>query len=298
MASNMVQQLIDSGIHFGHKASRWNPKMKPYILGKRNSVHLINLRETVRGLLQAKKFIANTVSRNQSVLFVGTKRQAKQAVQSHAQRVGMHYVAERWLGGTLTNFRTIRARLSRLVELEEMDASGLLKKESKKTQSRLQRERRKILRNLEGIRDMSKLPGVVVVIDASHERNAILEARKLGLPSICLIDTDSDPDLVDIPIPGNDDALRAIDTIVAQLADAVEEGKRARPPEEETGPRERKRSSRPSTSQLAEENDQPPADAPKPAQDNPSTKLSGEQTPAVAYAESTGEAAHATGNQN
>ncbi len=257
LASELVQQLIDSGIHFGHKASRWNPKMKPYILGKRNTVHLINLRETVRGLMLAKKFVTQVVARNQDVLFVGTKRQAKTAIETHANRVGMHFVSERWLGGTLTNFRTIRSRLTRLEELERQEESGQLYLESKKTISRLTRERKKILRNLAGIRKMGKLPGVLVIIDSRHERNAVLEARKLKIPSVCLIDTDSDPDMVDIPIPGNDDAIRAIETVVATLADSVEEGKRGRPVEGEqvspTAPSPRKRSRRPTTSQLAED---------------------------------------------
>lgn len=265
MASDLVQQLIETGVHFGHKTSRWNPKMKPYILNQHSSVHLIDIKETVRGLLRARKFIAQVVARNQDILFVGTKRQAKQSIAANAQRVGMHYVAERWLGGTLTNFRTIRSRLSRLEELEQLETSGQLYQESKKTISRLTRERKKILRNLEGIRKMTKLPGAVVIIDARHEHNAVMEAKKLGIPSISLIDTDSDPDLVDIPIPGNDDAIRAIELIVTELADAVEEGKRGRPMEGEqiavTAPAARKRSRRPSTSQLAPEDGEQLGDA-------------------------------------
>jgi small subunit ribosomal protein S2 len=255
LASDFVQQLVEAGIHFGHQASRWNPKMGPYILGKRNGVHLTNIKETVKGLLRGRKFISQVVSDGGDVLFVGTKRQAKAAVKAHSERVGMHSVYERWLGGTLTNFRTIRSRLSRLEELERMDETGLLKSESKKTQSRLTREREKILRNLCGIRRMSKLPGVVVVVDVKREYNAILEARKLHIPTVALIDTDSDPDLVDIPIPGNDDAIRAIEIVVSQLADAVEEGKRMRPIDNDdvapNAPTARKRSRRPTTSKMA-----------------------------------------------
>lgn len=255
MASDLVQQLIDSGIHFGHKASRWNPKMKPYILGKRNTVHLIDIKETIRGLLLAKKYITQVVTSGKDVLFVGTKRQARLAVRANASKCGMHYVSERWLGGTLTNFRTIRSRLGRLEELEQLEESGQLFTESKKTISRLTREKKKIFRNLEGIRKMSKLPGAVVIIDANHERNAVLESRKLGLTTICLLDTDSDPDLSDIPIPGNDDAMRGIELILSELADAVEAGKQARPAEGEqvasTAPAPRKKSRRPTTSQLA-----------------------------------------------
>ncbi len=257
MASDLAQQLIDSGVHFGHKASRWNPKMKPYILSKHNTVHLINIRETVRGLLRAQKFITRVVANNQEVLFVGTKRQGKPAIEAHATRVGMPYVSERWLGGTLTNFRTIRSRLARLEELEQLEESGQLYKESKKTIARWTRERKKILRNLSGIRKMAALPGAVVLIDAKHERNAILEARKLGIPTVCLIDTDSDPDLIDIPIPGNDDAIRAIEVVVSRLADAAAAGKLARPVEGEkvapNAPQAQKRSRRPTTSQRAAE---------------------------------------------
>jgi small subunit ribosomal protein S2 len=255
LASDIVQQLIESGIHFGHQSSRWNPKMAPYILGKRNGVHLVNIKETVKGLLRASKFVTQIVAGGKDVLFVGTKRQAKAAIEKHAARVGMHSVHERWLGGTLTNFRTIRSRLTRLEELERMDESGLLKLESKKTQSRLTRERTKIMRNLSGIRAMSKLPGAVVVVDARRELNAVLESRKLGIPTICLIDTDSDPDLVDLPVPGNDDAIRAIDIVVSRIADAVDEGKRTRQiigdDVAENAPQPRKRSRRPTTSQLA-----------------------------------------------
>ncbi|MCG3137846.1 MAG: hypothetical protein HJJLKODD_01701 [Phycisphaerae bacterium] len=260
MASQLVKDLIESGVHFGHKASRWNPKMQPYILGKRNTVHIVNIKETVRGLLQANKFIAQVVSQGQDILFVGTKRQARLAIRTAADKCGMHYVIERWLGGTLTNFRTIRSRLSRLEELEKLEETGQLFEESKKTISRLSREKRKILRNLEGIRKMSKLPGALVIVDARHEVNAIHEARKLHIPTICLIDTDSDPDLVDIAIPGNDDAIRAIEIVIQTLAEAVELGKRTRSTESEptsaasaAGALQRKRSRRPTTTQLADQ---------------------------------------------
>ncbi len=260
LASDLVQQLIDSGIHFGHKASRWNPKMKPFILGKRNTVHLIDLKETIRGLIRAKKFLSHIVSQGQDVLFVGTKRQARLIIQTHSERVMMPFVIERWLGGTLTNFRTIRSRLGRLEYLELEDSSGRLAQESKKTISRLTRERKKILRNLHGIRKMSKLPGVVVVIDVTVETNAILEAQRLGIPTIALIDTDADPELIDIPIPGNDDSIRAIEIVMTHLADAVEMGKRGRstaeeqPAAETTGGSQqpKRRTRRPTITQLAD----------------------------------------------
>ncbi|MCH8053854.1 MAG: 30S ribosomal protein S2 [Planctomycetes bacterium] len=303
MTADLVQQLIDSGIHFGHKASRWNPKMKPYILSKHNTVHLINIRETVRGLLRAKKFITDTVRNNKDVLFVGTKRQAKSSIQAHAERVGMPYVAERWLGGTLTNFRTIRARLARLEELEQLEESGQLYKESKKAIARLTRERKKILRNLSGIRNMSELPGAVVIIDAKHEHNAVLECKKLGVPSICLIDTDSDPDLVDLPIPGNDDAIRAIELIISELADAAAAGKLGRSGDSDrkgssTGAPGQKRSRRPTTSQLASEQNEQTESAGEPAKAAESTEAAssgGADAPAVvAVGETASSADHAT----
>ncbi len=232
MASELVRNLVDAGVHFGHRVSRWNPKMSQYIFGKRNHIHIVDIRETVKGLLRAKKFIAAVVAQGHDVLFVGTKRQARETIETQSKRVGMHYVADRWLGGTLTNFRTIRSRLARLEELENLETTGSMVNYSKKMGSILTRELRKIKRNLEGIRRMQKLPGALVIVDVKREYIAIREARKLGIPTICIVDTDSDPDAADIIIPGNDDAMRAIDILVTQLADAVEEGKRARSSDE------------------------------------------------------------------
>ncbi|MBP7935105.1 MAG: 30S ribosomal protein S2 [Phycisphaerae bacterium] len=232
MASEFVQSLVSSGVHFGHRTSRWNPKMRPYIFGKRNQIHIIDIRETVKGVLRASKFLGNVAANGQDVLFVGTKRQARPAIQGVAQKTGMHYVIERWLGGTLTNFRTIRSRLARLEELEAIEAAGMADKYSKKMISMLTRERRKIQRNLEGIRKMTKLPGALVLIDVKREHNAAREARKLHIPVVAVIDTDSDPDTVDIPIPGNDDAMRAIELILNQLGDSILAGMKARPVKE------------------------------------------------------------------
>lgn len=259
MASELVRQLVDSGIHFGHRVSRWNPKMSPYIFGKRNTIHIIDIRETVRGLLRAKKFIAQVVAKGEDVLFVGTKRQARLQVMQQATRAGMPYVIERWLGGTLTNFRTIRSRLQRLEELEKAEADGTAAQYSKKMIASRSREVRKIKRNLEGIRTMGRLPGALVVIDVQREHNAVREAKKLGIPTICLIDTDSDPDFADIPIPGNDDAIRAIDTILVHLADAVEEGKKGRMSAEpvEAAPAGRRRSRRPTTARAGDASPEP-----------------------------------------
>lgn len=264
MASEAVRQLIDAGIHYGHRVSRWNPKMRPYIYGRHNLIHIIDIKETVRGLLYARKFLSKTVSDGGDVLFVGTKRQAKQAVKSAAERVGMHYVCERWLGGTLTNFRTIRSRLTRLEELEALEESGEISQFSKKMISSLTREKNKIKRNLDGVRQMSRLPAAVVVIDVRREHIAVKEAKKLGIATVCLIDTDSDPDYADIPIPGNDDAIRAIELVVSQLADAVEEGLKGRAirAEEDSGPGQRRRSRRATTAR-AEQASEPGKKAPE-----------------------------------
>jgi small subunit ribosomal protein S2 len=226
--AELVKSLVDAGVHFGHRVSRWNPKMEPYIYGKRNMIHIIDVRETIKGLLRAKKLIQNTIASGKDVLFVGTKRQARFAIEEEAKRCGMHYVSERWLGGTLTNFRTIRARLNRLDELEKLWQTGQIETYSKKMKSTLQREMDKIKANLEGIRKMERMPGVMFIIDTRREHIAVKEAKKLGVPTIALIDTDSDPDLIDLPIPGNDDAMRAVEIIMRELADSVIEGKQGR----------------------------------------------------------------------
>ncbi len=228
MASSLVEDLIESGIHFGQRASGWNPKMAPYIYGKRNGIHIIDIKETVKGLLLAKKFIQRTVADGKDVCFVGTKRQAKSVLEERVSTVKMHYVTERWLGGTLTNFRTIRSRLKRLEELEAIEQKDNFESYSKKMESRLRREMAKIKRNLEGIRNMNKLPGAMVVIDVRRETNALREARKLGIPTVSLIDTDGDPDMVDIPIPGNDDSMRAIDVVMRELCAAIADGMQGR----------------------------------------------------------------------
>ena len=243
LAADLAKELIDAGIHFGHRISRWNPKMKPYIFSKRNLIHIIDVKETLKGILLAKKFIARTVADGKDVVFVGTKRQARKTIRERAEAVKMHWVIDRWLGGTLTNFREIRKRVGRLDELEQLEADGLLDSYSKKQGASLRRQMRKILRNLGGIRNMQKLPGAMVVVDQHRELIAVREANKLGIPVVCLLDTDSDPDLIDIPIPGNDDAMRGIDVVVRELCDAVSEGIRSQADrvEEPTGPRRRSR---------------------------------------------------------
>jgi len=243
--AEMIKALVDAGVHFGHRVSRWNPKMEPYIHGKRNMIHIIDVRETIKGLIRAHKLIQQTVAQGKDVLFVGTKRQARHAIEEEARRCNMHYVSERWLGGTLTNFRTIRSRLARLEELEKLWETGQIETYSKKMKATLAREMHKIRTNLEGIRRMDRMPGVMFVVDTRREHIAVKEARKLGVTSIAMIDTDSDPDLIDLPIPGNDDAMRAIEIIVHELADAVIEGKASRPEKaEEAAAPQRRRSSR------------------------------------------------------
>lgn len=279
-SSSLVQDLIEAGIHFGQRASGWNPKMGAYIYGKRNGIHIIDIKETVKGLLLAKKFVNKTVAGGKDVCFVGTKRQARTILEQYVPDVGMHYVTERWLGGTLTNFRTIRARLKRLEELEAIEAEDNFQSYSKKMESQLRREMRKIKRNLDGIRKMDKLPGALVIIDVSHEMTAINEARKLGIPTVCLIDTDADPAYADIPIPGNDDSMRSIDVVVRELCKSIADGKTQRSESakgegesddagQDQAPRQRKQGSRRSV--RGEASASASDDAPRPATESVAT---------------------------
>lgn len=232
MNKELARELISAGVHYGHAASRWNPKMAPYIFGKRGMIHVINVKETLKGILVAKKVVQSIVASGKDIVFVGTKRQAQKAVQTAAESCGMHFVSERWLGGTLTNFRTIRSRVQRLDELEAMLSGGQMEAESKKQGSRLRRELKKVSENLGGVRKMSRVPGVVVVVDARKEYIALREARKLGIVTIGIIDTDANPDTVDVAIPANDDSLKAIELIMGELAKAVAEGKTQVKPED------------------------------------------------------------------
>jgi small subunit ribosomal protein S2 len=223
--SALVTELVEAGVHYGHRASRWNPKMRPYIYARKNLIHIIDVRETVRGLLRAKKYLTQISSQGSLVLFVGTKRQAADSIGAEALRCGMPFVNDRWLGGTLTNFRTIRSRLGRLEELEEIKNTDKINSYSKKMQSALTREYRKMFRNLNGIRTMNRLPECLIIIDPKKEKNAVSEAQKLGIATVALIDTDCDPDVVDLPIPGNDDSMRSIELISKMLSDAIVAGK-------------------------------------------------------------------------
>lgn len=225
MADAIVKEMIEAGVHFGHRTSLWNPKMSPYIFGKKKQIHILDIRETLRGLLRAKKYLSQVASGGSLILFVGTKRQAGEAVEAQALRCGMPFVSERWLGGTLTNFRTIRSRLGRLEELEELRSSDKLNDYSKKMQSSLTREYRKMYRNLNGLRSMNRLPECLFIVDPGKERNAVREAKRLGIATVALIDTDSDPSDIDLPIPGNDDGIRSVELVMRNLADAVIAGK-------------------------------------------------------------------------
>jgi small subunit ribosomal protein S2 len=225
-----VQDLIDSGVHFGCRASRWNPKMAPYIHGRRNTIHIIDLRETLKGVIRAQNLLYHLAAEGQTILWVGTKRQVKGVIADAGARTGMPVVTERWIGGTLTNFSVIRSRLRRLEELEAIDDQAAAEaKLNKKELSGIRREKRKITRNLGGIREMVSIPGAVVVVDPQREYNAVREARKMGVVIIGLLDTDCDPEAVDIVIPGNDDALKSVRLVVEQLASAVEEGSAQHP---------------------------------------------------------------------
>lgn len=257
MDKQLARKLISAGVHFGHAASRWNPKMKPYILARRGIIHIIDVKQTLKGLLVAEKLIIDVVSSGRDVLFVGTKRQAQKAVRETAEKCKMHCVSERWLGGMLTNFRTIRSRLQRLEQLEVMEQAGTMEAESKKRAVALRREMRKIKSNLEGVRNMSRLPGAVVVVDAGKEYLALREAKKLEIPTVAIIDTNSDPETVDVPIPANDDSISAIKLILNELAGAVGVGSKMPRPVPAAQRPARVRSRRPTLARAVSENEAP-----------------------------------------
>jgi len=220
-----MKQLLEAGVHFGHQTKRWNPKMKPYIYGARNGIYIIDLQKTVNLFKTAYDFVIDTVSQGGNVLFVGTKKQAQDAIKEESERGGMFFVNHRWLGGTLTNFVTIRLGIERLKYLEGLKADGSIQRFPKKEIISLDREASKLSRNLGGIKDMEALPAVIFIIDPRKERIAVLEARKLGIPLVSIVDTNCDPDEIDYIIPGNDDAIRAIRLITSKMADACLEGK-------------------------------------------------------------------------
>ncbi len=229
MSSVSMRQMLEAGVHFGHQTRFWNPKMAPFIFGERNKIHIINLEKTQPLYTEAAAFIKGVAASGGRVLFVGTKRSARDAVKKEASRCGMPYVNQRWLGGMLTNFKTIRQSIKRLNELDEMAQSGALDRRGKKEAQMLRREMDKLLRSLGGIRDMNGLPDALFVIDVGHEEIAIHEARKLGIPVVAVVDTNCSPDGIDYVIPGNDDAMRAILLYAGGAADAVLEGRASLP---------------------------------------------------------------------
>lgn len=225
MASLSMKELLEAGVHFGHQTRRWNPKMKRYIYGARNGIYIIDLHQTLKLFEEANQFVQETVQNGGKLLFVGTKKQAQDAVYEAATRCRQYFVNQRWLGGMLTNFRTIQERIKRLEELHAMEANGTLEKLTKKEASKLLEERNKLEKYLGGIKTMTKLPDVVFIVDLKKEHIALAEARKLGIPVVAIVDTNCDPDEVDFVIPGNDDAIRAIKLISNKIADAVIEVK-------------------------------------------------------------------------
>ncbi len=225
MAVISMKQLLEAGVHFGHQTRRWNPKMAPYIFTDRNGIYIIDLQKTVKKVEEAYNFVKQLSSEGDTILFVGTKKQAQEAVREEAERCGMFYVNQRWLGGMLTNFQTIRRRIDRLQELEKMEAKGTLEVLPKKEVAELMHEKDKLQKFLGGIKEMRRLPGALFVIDPRKERIAVAEARKLGIPIVAIVDTNCDPDEVDYVIPGNDDAIRAVRLLTGKMAEAVLEGR-------------------------------------------------------------------------
>ena len=224
-----MRQMLEAGVHFGHQTRYWNPKMGPYIFGARGKIHIINLEKTLPLFTDAMNFVSGLAQRRGSILFVGTKRSAREVLKEEAERCGMPYMSQRWLGGTLTNFRTVKQSVARLKELESAETDGTFQKMVKHEVLGLRREREKLDASLGGIKDMNRLPDALFVIDIGHENIAVQEAKKLGIPVIAVVDTNYDPSLVDYPIPGNDDAIRAVQLYVRAAADAVLEGKAAAP---------------------------------------------------------------------
>jgi small subunit ribosomal protein S2 len=228
MSSISMKELLEAGVHFGHQTKRWNPKMKPYIFGARNGIYIIDLQKTVRYFKSAYNFVKESVLNGETVLFVGTKKQAQDSVCEEAQRCGMHYVNQRWLGGMLTNFTTVKQSIDRLKRIDAMFEDGTIEAYPKKEALQFEKERVKLQKILGGIKGMSKLPGLMFVIDPKNEEIAIQEAKKLGIPVVAIVDTNCDPDPIDYVIPGNDDAIRAIRLLSSKMADAVIEGAQAR----------------------------------------------------------------------
>uniref|UniRef100_A0A7C5Z7G3 Small ribosomal subunit protein uS2 n=1 Tax=Caldicellulosiruptor owensensis TaxID=55205 RepID=A0A7C5Z7G3_9FIRM len=220
-----MKQLLEAGVHFGHQTRRWNPKMAEYIFTERNGIYIIDLQKTVKKMDEAYEFVKSQVAEGKIVLFVGTKKQAQETIKEEAERCGMFYINQRWLGGLLTNFRTIKTRIERLKELQRMEEDGTFDVLPKKEVNLLRKEKERLLKYLGGIQNMPRIPDILYIVDPRKERNAVLEARKLGIPIVAIVDTNCDPDEIDYVIPGNDDAIRAVKLITSKIADAVIEGR-------------------------------------------------------------------------
>ena len=257
MAVVSMKSLLEAGVHFGHQTRRWNPKMKPYIFTERNGIYILDLQRTLRELDQSYRFVRDLTAKGGTVLFIGTKKQAQETLRAEAERSGQPYVNQRWLGGMLTNFVTIRKRIARMVELETMEESGVMASLPKKEVLKLRAEHEKLQRNLEGIRNMTSLPDAIFLVDTKRENIAVAEARRLKIPIIGLVDTNADPDEVDFVIPGNDDAIRSVSLIARVIADAAIEGRGGTP---EIAEAEMSASEAPATAAPAEEVS--PAEAP------------------------------------
>ncbi len=234
MAFPQIQELLEAGVHFGHQTRRWNPKMRRFIFAERNGIYIIDLEKTLKQLKVAQDLMRDVVMKGDNVLFVCTKKQLKAITKAEAERCGAFHVTERWLGGTLTNFTTIKRQIRRLKELEQGQEEGTFEFFTKKEQLLLERERVKLERNMSGVKQMSRLPGALFVVDAKKERIAVAEANKLGIPIVAIVDTNADPDIITVPIAGNDDAIRSVSLIAAALADAITEARALRPQREET----------------------------------------------------------------
>ncbi len=235
MAQPQIQDLLEAGVHFGHQTRRWNPKMRRFIFAERSGIYIIDLQKTLRQIITAQELLKSVVLKGEGVLFVCTKKQLKGVVQAEAANAGSFWVTERWLGGMLTNFQTIKKQIRRLRDLEQGSAEGDFENYTKKEKLLFEREREKLLRNLEGIKTMGRLPGALFVVDAKKEKIAVSEARKLGIPVVAIVDTNADPDVITVPIPGNDDAIRSVSLITAALAEVIRESRAQSPIREAAG---------------------------------------------------------------
>ncbi len=255
-----MKELLEAGVHFGHQTKSWNPKMKEYIFGQRNGIYIIDLQKTIRIVKESLQFVEDSVAQGKEVLMVGTKKQAQDIIKDYAEKCEAHYVNQRWLGGLLTNFGVIRSSVERLIEMDEMKEDGRWDLLSKKEQSRMDKVFRKLTKNLGGIKNMTKLPGVLFVIDSTKEDIAILEAKRLKIPVVSIVDTNGDPEGIDYPIPGNDDAVRAIELFTLKIADAILEGKKKKLEQELQEAKIEEEAASEEEAVLAEEREEKPKD--------------------------------------